>query len=361
MDPDQAAASPPKRARFSIEPDVEVEVEGEAIPVHSYVLMSQSSVFHQMLSGGMCEAASGRMSLPGKNKEEFKEFLRHFECPGIGDPPEIEPEVAKWLVGWADEYDVPLLKTRCEKALVENSRGANHWDNLEIATKFKLEELRRESVLNIAMDVFPHRHRLLEILKQPPLSSDSDSDDPETRDDAVATEGAGGTAAGGAAVADPAAKEDEEDKEPHPHDVFKKCVLPSLYRAVFLEQPDIAELPDALSIEHLWPIVVRALELADGWSDLEEAHQAALRAVELEKHVSKPIPMSFGNTKVTLRDIHSKCKDAAASSQLQVDEVVQALRRRGCVKKQGQHFYYDPNKDLPASRRRGRFAHILSG
>lgn len=362
MDLDNVAALP-KRRRFSIEPDVQIEVGDEIFRVHSYVLMSQSSVFHQMLSGGMCEATSGRISLAGKSKLEFKEFLRHLQCPGSSAPPEIEPNVAKWLVRWADEYDVSLLKKRCEEALVDQFDTS--WDDLELATKFGLERLRRACLQNISSDPFPHRSRLLEILKQTDIFWD-DSDEEDRDDGAVANKAVSEAIAGDAAAEPPAAAAGEtqeaaeqESEDVHPHKVFKLMILPRLYEAAFLEKPELDALSGPLSVENLWPIVVRALELAEGWNDVEQANRAARHAAALEKEVLKAIPMNlsmFENRKVTLRDIHSKCKDATTSSQQQLNDVLEALDRRDAIRKRGPHFYYDYRK----LQDRQRFERVLA-
>ena len=93
--------------------------------------------------------------------------------------------------------------------------------------------------------------------------------------------------------------------------------------------------------------------LADGWSGLEEANQAARRAAALEKAVVKALPSILAspqNTKMTGWDIHNKCQETAVSSRVQVDAVIQALDRRGRLTKIGQHYYLDPT--LRTCRRR---------
>jgi len=274
MDSEMAAAPPTKRPRFSIDPDLEVEVEGEVFNVHSFVLMSQSLVFRQMLTGGMCEAETGRISLAGKTKAEFMEFLCHLQSPGSGTPPELTFDVAKWLVAWADEYGVPVLKTRCEETLV--NEGKLGWDTLELATKFRLEELRQSSVFEIANDVFLHRHRLLELLTQPMWEISDDEDDkdvdkPIGEASEKTEEFVAGTEKASEATA---AKQDEEEvgQEEDEHTIFMCLILPRVYEALFLEPPKLDELSSCLSVRALWPIVVRALELADGWRDSEEVN-----------------------------------------------------------------------------------------
>jgi len=343
MGPEGAAGPPPKRPRFSIDPDVEVAVGGEVVKVHSYVLMSKSPVFRQMLTSGMCEATNGRINLTGKTKAEFDEFFRHLDG---GARPEIQPDVAQWLVAWADEYDVPWLKKQCEEALVEEISdfgSARQWENLELATRFNLERLRQDSVLAISNDIFSHRHRLREILEQP-MFAESDDEGEEASESAA--EGVHGCVDGADATDAPAAQEKgAEAGETDPHRLFKYLILPRLHAAVFLGKPKFDEIPGAVSVDALWPIVVRALELADGWTDLQEANRAARRAAAVETEVLKAIPVdepTFHHKRVAFRDIHRHCKDAVASNESQLRDVIQALCRRGSVKRRGQHYYKTP-------------------
>ena len=52
-----------------------------------------------------------------------------------------------------------------------------------------------------------------------------------------------------------------------------KAILPALYKAVWLDTSELQrEAPERLSLEAVWPIVVRALEIVDGWRNYEEMH-----------------------------------------------------------------------------------------
>ena len=82
-----------ERPRYSevLEPDLEIEVEGEVFRMHSFVLMYQSPVFATMLKAGMRENQEGRIKLEGKKKVEFAEFLRQLQTLKVRKLPSIAP------------------------------------------------------------------------------------------------------------------------------------------------------------------------------------------------------------------------------------------------------------------------------
>jgi hypothetical protein len=67
---EESESSSRKRARrqYSLEPDLEVIIDGEAFPVQSVILMSASPVFRRMLESGMAESLEGKIHLQGKDK-----------------------------------------------------------------------------------------------------------------------------------------------------------------------------------------------------------------------------------------------------------------------------------------------------
>ena len=69
-------APPPKRRRYSREPDLDVEVDGEVFHVGAHVLMMTSDVFARMLETEMREVNEGRVVLPGTHKDEFRALLQ---------------------------------------------------------------------------------------------------------------------------------------------------------------------------------------------------------------------------------------------------------------------------------------------
>ncbi|CAK9068109.1 unnamed protein product [Durusdinium trenchii] len=111
--------SPLKRARFSLQSDVEVEVaDGETVLVHSYVLMSASEVFAKMLQSDVfMEAQTGRIVLKGKTREELQEVLKHLDLRNGAAPPPVTDQNVELLVRFADEYQVTGLRDRCISAM----------------------------------------------------------------------------------------------------------------------------------------------------------------------------------------------------------------------------------------------------
>lgn len=328
-------APPAKRARFSLEPDIEVVVEDTIFKVHSFVLMSQSPVFHRMLTSQLREAEEGRVSLPGKKKDEFQEFLRQLATPGSSAPPEVKPETAMWLMHWADEYEVDGLRARCEEAVMELPAGS--FEALEFATKFRLENRRQQCLIEIARDIYPHRARLLELLDHRAF---------EPGDEASEDEGAPGEVAPAQTIAAHEAvvdntndvSEEKGGADEGEHALFLALILPQLFAAVGLERPKqefYDDKPDCLTIDHLWPIVVRALEIADGWRDLQEIRAAAKRALVTEKAIQKFLPrgpigkLIPGERGMTLQQIHVRLNQQTQGQRsiLEVNDVMEAMVR----------------------------------
>lgn len=325
-------ASPFKRRRFCMEPDVDVIVEGETFHLHSYVLMSQSPVFRQMLTSEMREADDGRIILEGKKKEEFRELIRQLETPGSSKPPKISPEDAQWLVVWADEYDIKGLKIRCEKVLME--LPASDFDALEFATKHGLEKRRKQCLTEIASHPYKHRERIHELMnvRTPEESDDEEEHNEQGEAEESHSNMAVDTSRDAAEGEADASKEAGEENQ----QFFMTSVLPWIYHDVLLPEPD--DLPTRITVEALWPIVVHALEMAHGWNDLEEIRAAMRRATSMEKSVLKNLP--FGDVRflqepcLSLQTLQSRVKsDFAARGLQELTDALETLERFGAVKK----------------------------
>mmetsp|Transcript_48806 Transcript_48806/g.123809 ORF Transcript_48806/g.123809 Transcript_48806/m.123809 type:complete len:259 (-) Transcript_48806:238-1014(-) len=152
------AAARNKRRRYSIEADLQVKVEGELFPVRSLLLMLASPVFGRMLELDMRESQEGRIELPGKSKEEFKQVL-----PWLND---LEPKVAVTvetlpvLLRWAREYEIERLTTTCERFLsgVEVSVP-----ELKLALDFGLKERTEQCLSAISSNIGRHIGELQQI------------------------------------------------------------------------------------------------------------------------------------------------------------------------------------------------------
>ena len=60
---------------FEDKADVEVEIEGTTLKVHSLILGLASPVFAALLCSNMQEGLSRRIKLPDKSKHEFELFM----------------------------------------------------------------------------------------------------------------------------------------------------------------------------------------------------------------------------------------------------------------------------------------------
>jgi len=311
--------------------NVRVQVECFTLHLHSYVLMSQSPVFHQMLTSEMREADDGRISLAGKKKEEFRELLRHLKTSGSSKPPKISPDDAEWLVVWADEYAIEGLKIRCEKVLME--LPASNFDALEFATKHGLEKRRKQCLYEIAFNPYQHRERIHELMNvRAPEESD---DEKESVEQAEAVESHANVAVDASRDAAEGEQTASKDTGRENQQFFITSVLPSIYQHVLLPKPD--DLPTQITVEALWPIVVRALEMAHGWNDVEESRAAMRRATSMEMSVLKHLP--FGNILhqepcLSLQTLQSRVKAEFSARGIQeLTDALETLERYGAVKK----------------------------
>lgn len=312
---------------------MDVTVEGETFHLHSYVLMSQSPVFHQMLTSEMREADDGRISLAGKKKREFRELLRHLKTSGSSKPPKISPDDAEWLVVWADEYAIEGLKIRCEKVLME--LPASNFDALEFATKHGLEKRRKQCLYEIAFNPYQHRERIHELMNvRAPEESDDEEESVEQGEAVESHANVAVDASRDAAEGEPTASKDTGREN---QQFFIASVLPSIYQHVLLPKPD--DLPTQITVEALWPIVVRALEMAHGWNDVEESRAAMRRATSIEMSVLKHLP--FGHMALlhqepclSLQTLQSRVKSEFSARGIQeLTDALETLERYGAVKK----------------------------
>lgn len=131
---------------YSVETDVEVEVEGEVIGVHSLLLMMLSPVFHQMLKHNMKESSSSRIKLPGKKKSEFRLFWEMIQPLSAK---ELDYESAKILAKWSDEYQVQALKDKCDMHLSSCHAGvpAKLASLIMLAYEFNLPKLQAQCIV----------------------------------------------------------------------------------------------------------------------------------------------------------------------------------------------------------------------
>lgn len=367
-----------KRRRFSPQPDLEVEVEGEVFPVHSYVLTSRSPVFAAMLDSGMCESQEGRIRLKGKSKAEFCEFLRHLDN-GSAELPEITGETVPRLLHWADEYGVDGLRQRCEAFLLK--QPADGLEALKQAVRYQLAQRRDQCVKELTVTAAPAQGAKKTSEQPAPAPQDrsveellrwcEECDVKGLRDRCEAfllKQPAGDPEALSFATKYGLERRREQCVKTfalpfnlHKHRQqlleFKddtkvvQEMVPALYKAVWLNSP--RAVPEKLTLEIAWPIVMRALELVDGWRSWEEMQAYAKNAAAMERLVKQSLPnhglsgwelafVSSGGTLLptvwgTDEHIHT-CSAASRTKRdkAQVDEMIHELHRIGVLKKSGE-------------------------
>lgn len=95
--------------------DVEVTIEGTTMNVHGVILAFASPVFAALLRSEMREGLARRVDLPGKSKAEFEMFMAFLRpC----SRQQVDESNIDQMLPWFDEYQVAVLKERCEELLL---------------------------------------------------------------------------------------------------------------------------------------------------------------------------------------------------------------------------------------------------
>ena len=89
-------------------------VEGRRFHVHREVLIVCSPVFEAMLSSNFKEKSAFEIALPDKKADEIQQLLETI-YPDRKSP--ITKENWSFLLAFANEYQIDILKERCENAL----------------------------------------------------------------------------------------------------------------------------------------------------------------------------------------------------------------------------------------------------
>lgn len=142
--------APVKRPRFSVDPDLEIQVQGEVFYVHSLPIMTASPVFRGMLENDMIESQTGRITLPGKSKEEFREVLPWLGLATSVMGAVVTAENLLVLLKWANEYDIEPLQRACEQYRLQQPVDA---EALKIAVQFRMAKRVEQCLGVISQDL----------------------------------------------------------------------------------------------------------------------------------------------------------------------------------------------------------------
>lgn len=142
-------------SRFSTDADLFVKVDDETFSTHSVVLMLASPVFKAMLSNYWAESSKSTLTLPGKDKDQFRVFL---EALQPDTTVELTKDNVEYLVKLADEYQVNGLKGKCEAFIMSNVPITLM--SLDFAINYKLEHRKGQCTEKIKANIDAHIEEL---------------------------------------------------------------------------------------------------------------------------------------------------------------------------------------------------------
>ena len=141
--------------------DYTINVRGEELKVHKFVLSAQSSVFKAMFMNEDAEEV-GIKYFNNVTNEDFKEFFHFFYSGKIENT-----ENATQLFGLAVKFDVPQLKLDCEDIIVSSLQESNMIEIYNIGRTMNSDKLKREAfefiqeILNDVTDNMLDEHEML--------------------------------------------------------------------------------------------------------------------------------------------------------------------------------------------------------
>lgn len=103
--------------------------------VHKAILAARSPVFFAMMESKMVESTSGEMTIPDLNLKSLNVLLK-FIYTGIVDDTWIEYPGP--IVNASEKYDLPILKSFCEKQLHGACNSRNAFELLKVAKTHNL-------------------------------------------------------------------------------------------------------------------------------------------------------------------------------------------------------------------------------
>ena len=128
--------------------DFTINVRGEELKVHKFVLSVQSSVFKAMFMNEDAEE-DGLKYFNNVTNEAFKEFLHFFYSGDIKNE-----DNATQLFELAVKFDVPLLKLDCEDIIVSSLKESNMIEIYNLGHTNNSDKIKREAFA-IIQEILP--------------------------------------------------------------------------------------------------------------------------------------------------------------------------------------------------------------
>lgn len=120
--------------------DFTIKVRGKEYKVHKNILAAQSSVFDRMFTFDTDEALEPFGKVGEFSEVAFEDFLQYFYVKEI----QCEDNVME-LFQLASEFDVPELKSECEKIILRNFNQSNAREVYNLGHIHGSESLKREA------------------------------------------------------------------------------------------------------------------------------------------------------------------------------------------------------------------------
>ena len=132
--------------------DVRITCGEEVFRCHRSILSVRSSVFEAMFQSDMMENISRIVNIKDMKPEVVKEML-HFIYNGATSTETVMDEIGKDLLGAADQYNLDLLKNKCEEKLCSSLEVSNSVELLVLADLHQASKLRRMALRLVARNM----------------------------------------------------------------------------------------------------------------------------------------------------------------------------------------------------------------
>jgi len=129
--------------------DVKITCGKEVFPCHRSILSVRSPVFAAMFQSDMIENSSRIVDIKDTKPEVVKEML-HFIYHGTTSTKNVKDELVWDLLVAADQYQLNLLKNKCEEKMCSTLDVNNSVEMLVLADLHRTFKLRKMSLMLVA-------------------------------------------------------------------------------------------------------------------------------------------------------------------------------------------------------------------
>ena len=129
--------------------DVMMKCGDEEFNCHRNILAGRSPVFEAMFQSDMIENTSKIVEIKDIKPDVVREML-HFIYTGVISKDDIMDENGRDLLGAADQYQLDLLKNKCEEKLCSSLEISNSLELLVLADLHQASKLRQKALTLVA-------------------------------------------------------------------------------------------------------------------------------------------------------------------------------------------------------------------